>query len=68
MPHTPQSYYAEGGVSCDFVGLARNEREKALPGVAVVHFNGASGNVAAGKYNDGSHENRPISQAAWQPA
>ncbi len=56
----PQSYYGEGGVSDDFVGRARSLRESALPGVALVHFNGASGNVAAGKYNDGSPENRPI--------
>jgi hypothetical protein len=25
-----------------------------------IHFNGAGGNLAAGKYNDGSHENRPV--------
>jgi hypothetical protein len=56
----PQSYYCEGGVSADFVGMARGLREKALPGVFHIHFNGASGNVAAGKYNDGSHEMRPI--------
>jgi hypothetical protein len=56
----PQSYYCQGGVSADFVGMARYEREKALPGVFHLHFNGASGNVAAGKYNDGSPEMRPI--------
>jgi hypothetical protein len=49
----PQSYYARGGVSCDFPGLARELRELDLPEVAHVHFNGASGNVTAGKYNDG---------------
>jgi len=56
----PQSYYGQGGVSYDFPGMARAMREKALPGVHLVHFNGAGGNVAAGKYNDGSPENRPI--------
>ena len=56
----PQSYYGEGGVSADFVGMARSMRESALPGMAHIHFNGASGNVAAGKYNDGSPEMRPI--------
>jgi hypothetical protein len=56
----PQSYYCQGGVSADFVGMARSLREKALPGVFHLHFNGASGNVAAGKYNDGSPEMRPI--------
>jgi hypothetical protein len=56
----PQSYYGEGGVSADFVGMARTLREAELPGVAHIHFNGASGNVAAGKYNDGSQQMRPI--------
>ncbi len=56
----PQSYYGQGGVSIDFVGLARALREAALPGVPQIHFNGAAGNVAAGKYNDGSPANRPL--------
>jgi hypothetical protein len=56
----PQSYYGAGGVSADFPGMARSLREKALPELVHVHFNGASGNVTAGKYNDGSHEMRPI--------
>jgi hypothetical protein len=56
----PQSYYAKGGVSCDFPGLARRLRENALPEVAHIHFNGAGGNITAGKYNDGSPANRPI--------
>ena len=55
----PQSYYAKGGVSCDFVGIARRLREEAQPGVFFIHFNGAAGNVTAGKYNDGSPPNRP---------
>jgi hypothetical protein len=56
----PQSYYGKGGVSCDFPGLARGLREKDLPGVAHIHFNGAGGNVTAGKYNDGDPLNRPV--------
>ena len=56
----PQSYYGKGGVSCDFPGLARRLRENALPDVAHIHFNGAGGNVTAGKYNDGSVGNRPV--------
>ena len=56
----PQSYYCKGGVSADFVGAARTMREAALPGVAHIHFDGAGGNVAAGKYNDGSPANRPL--------
>jgi hypothetical protein len=61
-------------VSADFVGAARDLRETELPGVAHIHFNGAGGNVAAGKYNDGSPEMRPIlarrladgMKAAWE--
>lgn len=56
----PQSYYGRGSVNWDFVGIARELREQALPGVPHVHFNGAAGNVAAGKYNDGSPETRPV--------
>ena len=56
----PQSYYGQGGVSCDFPGLARGLRDKELPEVFHVHFDGAGGNVTAGKYNDGSPENRPV--------
>ena len=55
----PQSYYGQGQVNWDFVGMARELREKALPGVPHVHFDGAGGNVAAGKYNDGSANRRP---------
>lgn len=56
----PQSYYGKGGVSCDFPGLARRLRDKALPQVPHIHFNGASGNITAGKYNDGDPSNRPV--------
>ena len=56
----PQSYYGRGGVSADTVGIARATREAALPGVPHIHFDGAGGNVTAGKYNDGLPENRPI--------
>jgi hypothetical protein len=56
----PQSYYGQGGVSCDFPGLARGLRDRALPAVAHIHFNGAGGNVTAGKYNDGNPLNRMI--------
>lgn len=54
----PQSYYGKGDVTSEFVGLARARREAALPDFTHIHFNGASGNVAAGKYNDGSPEMR----------
>jgi hypothetical protein len=56
----PQSYYGRGSVNWDFVGMAREMRARAMPGVPHIHFNGAGGNVAAGKYNDGSKEKRPL--------
>ncbi len=56
----PQSYYGKGGVSCDFPGLARNRCERDVAWPRHIHFNGAGGNVTAGKYNDGSPENRMI--------
>jgi len=56
----PHSYYGQGGVNWEFVGAARELRAQALPGVPHIHFCGAGGNVAAGKYNDGSEENRPV--------
>ena len=55
----PMSHYGQGAVNWDTVGYAREQRERALPGVAHLHFNGAGGNVAAGKYNDGAPERRP---------
>ena len=56
----PQSYYGKGDVTAEFIGLARAQREKELDGLLDVHFDGAGGNVAAGKYNDGSPKMRPI--------
>ena len=56
----PQSYYGRGGVNWDFVGMAREMREAALSGLPHIHFDGAGGNIAAGKYNDGSPEKRPL--------
>ena len=56
----PQSYYGKGLVNWDFVGIARELREQSLPGLPHIHFDGAGGNVAAGKHNDGSKEKRPL--------
>jgi hypothetical protein len=56
----PQSYYLTGLPNPDFPGLARFYRQLAVPEALHVHFNGAGGNLGAGKYNDGSHENRGI--------
>ena len=70
----PQSYFGKGDVTSEFVGLARAEHERAHGGLPLVHFNGASGNVAAGKYNDGTPETRVVltrrmadgMQRAWE--
>lgn len=55
----PMAYYGAGRVSADFIGLGRNAHEKAS-GVPQVHFDGAGGNVTAGKYNDGDKKNREL--------
>jgi hypothetical protein len=70
----PQSYYRTGIPNPDFPGVARFFRQLAVPGALHVHFNGAGGNIGAGKYNDGSPENRRIlaerlaegMQQAWE--
>ncbi len=56
----PQSYYRTGIPSPDFPGIARFMRGQDVPDVLHVHFNGAGGNIGAGKYNDGAKENRLI--------
>lgn len=56
----PQSYYRTGVPTTDFPGIARFMRGQAVPEALHVHFNGAGGNIGAGKYNDGSKENRLI--------
>jgi len=56
----PQSYYRTGIPNPDFPGIARFLRQLAVPAALHVHFNGAGGNIGAGKYNDGSPANRRI--------
>lgn len=56
----PQSYYRTGTANPDFPGIARFYRQLAVPDALHVHFNGAGGNIGAGKYNDGDHKNRDI--------
>ena len=68
------SYYGDGRVSADFCGLARQKRQDEEPKVFQVYFTGCAGNITAGKYNDGSKENRPVlrdriytaMKAAWK--
>lgn len=56
----PQSYYRTGISNPDFPGIARFMRQLAVPDALHIHFNGAGGNLTAGKYNDGAKENRLI--------
>jgi hypothetical protein len=54
----PMSHYGRGKVSSDFPGLARKRRQQEEPGCTHLYFTGCAGNIAAGKYNDGSPEAR----------
>jgi len=54
----PMSYYGQGGVSADFVGLARRRRQLETPGTTQIYASGCSGDITAGKYNDGSPQSR----------
>jgi hypothetical protein len=56
----PMSFYGKGGVSADFVGLARRRRAADDPRVAQIYLTGCAGDVTAGKYNDGSPAMRPV--------
>jgi hypothetical protein len=70
----PMSYYGQGSVTADFVGLARRRRQADDARVFQIYASGCSGDVTAGKYNDGSPAMRPVlaerlyqaMQAAWQ--
>lgn len=56
----PMSTYGRGAVSADFPGLARRRRQADSPNVMQIYASGASGNVTAGKYNDGNPANRAV--------
>ncbi len=56
----PMSYYGGGGASSDFVGLARKLRQADAPEVLQLYVSGCSGNVTAGKWNDGAPANRAV--------
>jgi hypothetical protein len=55
----PMSYYGDGKISSDFCGLAREKRTQE-EGALHLYFTGCAGDIAPGKYNDGSPETRPI--------
>lgn len=50
----PMSYYNDGRVTADFCGLARRQLQTEEPDCTHIYFTGCAGNLAAGKYNDGS--------------
>jgi hypothetical protein len=54
------SYYGDGQVSSDFVGLARERRDAEESGVLHIYFTGSSGDVTAGKYNLGTKPERQV--------
>lgn len=54
----PMSHYGKGAISADFPGLALKQVQSAIPGAFHLYASGCSGNVTAGKWNDGSPENR----------
>jgi hypothetical protein len=56
----PMSRYGLGRVSSDFCGIARDRRQRELPGVFQVYFTGCAGDVTAGKYNDGTSGMRQV--------
>ena len=53
----PQSFYGDARISYDTVGIAR-ERLQEKHNVFQVYFTGCGGNVAMGKYNNGSPQAR----------
>ncbi|MCC6536186.1 MAG: hypothetical protein IT162_01465 [Bryobacterales bacterium] len=70
----PMSYYGQGDVSADFVGMARARMQAAAPGAQHVYLTGCAGDTMAGRYNDGNPANRAVlagrmfdgMMAAWQ--
>ncbi len=54
----PMSYYGQGGISSDFVGLARKKIQAEDPDCTHIYLTGCAGNIACGKYNDGSEASR----------
>lgn len=54
----PMSYYGQGEVSSDFVGLARDRRQRDDFTVKQIYVSGCSGDVTAGKFNTGTPDDR----------
>jgi hypothetical protein len=56
----PMSTYGAGLVSADFPGLARELLQKEKPETFQIYASGCSGNVTAGKYNNGDPANKQV--------
>lgn len=56
----PSSHDRDQAVTPDFAGLARERFQAEHPDTHQIYFTGCAGNITAGKYNDGSVENRPV--------
>ncbi|WP_435010639.1 hypothetical protein P12x_001918 [Tundrisphaera lichenicola] len=56
----PMSYYGDGRVTSDFVGIARDRRDAEEPEALHIYFTGSAGDVTAGKYNTGTVPERAI--------
>lgn len=54
----PMSYYGRGEVTSDFVGLARKQLSRLDRSIHPIYASGCSGDVTAGKYNDGTPKAR----------
>jgi hypothetical protein len=54
----PMSYYGRGEITSDFVGLARDRRQRDDSSIKQIYVSGCSGDVTAGKFNAGSLDDR----------
>src|SRR5699024_2696121 len=63
----PVTYFGEGIVSADFVGIARKNQENRQE-IPQIYFTGAAGNIGIGKYNDGSVRIRQVLAARLSQA
>lgn len=56
----PMSAYGKGRVSADFPGRARDMMQQAYPKVLQIYASGCSGNVTAGKWNQGAADSLQV--------
>jgi len=54
----PMSYYGRGEVSHDFVGMAREQRQRDDADVFQMYLTGCSGDITAAKFNSGDYDGR----------